>query len=81
LIDEVDVEDDIEIEVGRDGRGFEGGAEDFMDVEDDVSRNSGGGSWPSAGGPWSLREIYLWCGVNARHESGVLLVSSVSPAL
>jgi hypothetical protein len=47
LIEEVDVEDDIEIEVGRDGRGFEGGAEDFMDVEEDVSRNSGGGIWSS----------------------------------
>jgi hypothetical protein len=47
LIEEVDVEDDIEIEVGREGRGFEGGAEDFMDVEEDVSRNSGGGIWES----------------------------------
>ena len=47
LVEEVEVEDDIDIEVGRDGRGFEGGAEDFMDVEEDVSRNSGGGIWIS----------------------------------
>jgi hypothetical protein len=47
LIEEVEVEDDIEIEVGRDGRGFEGGAEDFMEVEEEVSRNSGGGICPS----------------------------------
>jgi hypothetical protein len=44
-MEEVEVEDDMETEVGRDGRGFEGGAEDFMDVEEDVSRNSGGGIW------------------------------------
>ena len=43
LVEEVEFDDDIDIEVGRDGRGFEGGAEDFMDVEEDVSRNSGGG--------------------------------------
>ena len=42
LIEE-EVDDDIEIEVGRDGRGFEGGAEDLIEVEEDVSRNSGGG--------------------------------------
>ena len=47
LVEEVEVEDDMDIEVGRDGRGFEGGAEDFMDVEEDVSRNSGGGIWSS----------------------------------
>jgi hypothetical protein len=47
LIEEVEVEDDIEIEAGRDGRGFEGGAEDFMEVEEEVSRNSGGGIWSS----------------------------------
>ena len=47
LVEKVEVEDDIDIEVGRDGTGFEGGAEDFMDVEEDVSRNSGGGIWSS----------------------------------
>jgi len=70
---EEEVDDDIEIELGRDGRGFEGGAEDFMDVEEEVSRNSCGGIWSSAEGQWCLREIHLWSSVNTRHESGVLL--------
>jgi hypothetical protein len=42
LIDEVEVEDDIDMDVGRDGRGFEGGLDVLGDVWEDVSRNSGG---------------------------------------
>ena len=56
LVEKVEVEDDIDIEVGRDGTGFEGGAEDFMDVEEDVSRNSGGGIWSSV-----VNSLYTGC--------------------
>ena len=73
MVEEVEFDDDIDIEVGRDGRGFEGGAEDFMDVEEDVSRNSGGGIWSSAQGTDAAWMMYLWCSMNACHESRILL--------
>lgn len=48
LIEEVEVEEDIEIEVGREGRGFEGGADVLVLVGlVDVSRNSAGAVYES----------------------------------
>ena len=44
LAEEVEVDEDIDIEVGRDGRGLEGGA-DVLEGWGVVSRNSAGGSY------------------------------------
>ena len=44
LAEEVEVEEDIDTEVGRDGRGLEGGA-DVLEGWGVVSRNSAGGSY------------------------------------
>jgi hypothetical protein len=72
LVDEVDVEDDIDMEVGRDGRGFEGGLDVLVFVEEDVSRNSAGAIWSSVQPLHGDREEYLWRSMNIGHEFCVL---------
>lgn len=83
MIEEAEVEDDIDIDVERDGRGFEGGCDlDAMGVWEDVSRNSAGAVWSlvTVTEPVTARSsvmgTYLWGGVDVGHESGVLPISS-----
>lgn len=81
MIEEAEVEDDIDIDVGRDGRGFEGGCDlDAMGVWEDLSRNSAGAVWSLVTEPMKARSsvmgTYLWGSMDIGHESCVLLVSS-----